>query len=522
MRFLILLILPILILGISGVAEADAQIDPERIIFHVRGPDSLSWIGVSMWSLGDINGDGYDDIALRRNSPFGVFIFYGGNPADTIPDAFYDSCSSFQCSVDFTGDGINDGVSYIQGNLNTNGLYFYRGYADSLATAPFDSLVPDTFVNDTRSGNAYKIGLIDDDNYPDVVIYEDMVIGRFLRFYSGYLLIDREHDWSYELPSSHRLIFIEIIDFNGDGHKDICYSMFGYVWGHVGFIGVFLGPEFGTEPDFIIQAPEEYNYDMDAEYFPMRLKNIGDFNGDSWEDIGISLSMYNSDILIYFCGPSVDTLLDLKMEYGANSLASAGDINNDGFNDLICNGRRSNNTLAYIYLGGPSADSIPDEAVYHQDLPPEFSSGYCNTVSAAGDFNGDGIDDFMFNYVDSDDRTGAVFVIAGSEDIMNNVDENGIGILPNTLSLKQNFPNPFNPATIIEFFIPKRSHVELRIYNMLGETVAIPISMTLTAGIHQIIWDGTDSNGNRLPSGIYFYSVKSDNHSETKKMILLK
>jgi hypothetical protein len=226
--------------------------------------------------------------------------------------------------------------------------------------------------------------------------------------------------------------------------------------------------------------------------------------------------------LIYYCGPDADTLPDLKIGYDSYGMAYAGDINNDGYSDLICGGKRSEQTFAYIYLGGPYADTIPDEAVYLQDLPAYYSKYRCSPLSTAGDFNGDGIDDFMFNYYDSDDRTGAVFVVAGSEDVMSDVDENGAEIQPKTLSLKQNYPNPFNPATVIEFSIPQRSHTEIKIYNILGETVAIPISKSLSAGIHKIRWGGIDSNGTQLPSGIYFYSVISDNHSETKKMILLK
>lgn len=515
------LIIIISILAIFGMVEAGSQIDPERIIFHVRGTEDSYNLGYWMWPVGDINRDGYDDIALGRGIPYGVFVFYGGNPADTTPDAFFEDCIDLQCLADFTGDGINDGVSYIPGEVKTYGLYFYRGYADSLATAPFDSLVPDTFVNDVWSGDANQFGLIDDDNYSDVVIYEDLVVGRFLRFYSGYIYLDREFDWSYELPSSHRINMIAIADFNGDGYQDIFYGMRGYVWGHEGYIGVFLGPNFGSEPDVIINPPEEY--DISRKYFPGTLKNIGDFNGDGFEDIGIGLSMMDPEKVIYFCGPESDTIIDLKMGVNVYRIASAGDINNDGYNDLIYDGSKKDQIMANICFGGPHVDSIPDDVVYFQDLPPEYSAYSGKTVSAAGDFNGDGIDDFMFqctNYPDY--MTGDIFVVAGSEDIMSDVDENEINILPSTLTLSQNYPNPFNPETIIEFSIPQRSHTELIIYNILGEVVAIPINKTLPAGIHKIVWDGTDSSGKQLPSGIYFYSVKSDNHSETKKMVLLK
>ena len=89
--------------------------------------------------------------------------------------------------------------------------------------------------------------------------------------------------------------------------------------------------------------------------------------------------------------------------------------------------------------------------------------------------------------------------------------------LPLEFALHQNYPNPFNPTTTIRFELPQSSHVNLSIYNILGQEVAALIDRNINAGTHQITFDGT-----HLTSGLYFYSLKSGSDSDVKKMLLLK
>jgi hypothetical protein len=89
--------------------------------------------------------------------------------------------------------------------------------------------------------------------------------------------------------------------------------------------------------------------------------------------------------------------------------------------------------------------------------------------------------------------------------------------------LYQNYPNPFNPTTTISFTITESTeNTKLVIYNIKGQKVKALLNEKLDAGTHQVIWDGTDSNGDRVGSGIYFYKISTGKYSETKKMILLK
>jgi hypothetical protein len=88
---------------------------------------------------------------------------------------------------------------------------------------------------------------------------------------------------------------------------------------------------------------------------------------------------------------------------------------------------------------------------------------------------------------------------------------------PNNFALEQNYPNPFNPSTIIRFSLPTSDFVTLSVYNTLGEKVAQIINKEMEEGYHEVSF-----NAANLPSGLYFYEIKTGNFSSIKKMLLMK
>jgi flagellar hook assembly protein FlgD len=90
------------------------------------------------------------------------------------------------------------------------------------------------------------------------------------------------------------------------------------------------------------------------------------------------------------------------------------------------------------------------------------------------------------------------------------------------LIVDQNYPNPFNSFTQIRFLLKFDSKVSLKIYNILGQEVAILIDGELKNGEHRFIWNGKNQNDISLSSGIYFYRLEVSNYSEIKKMMLLR
>ena len=90
------------------------------------------------------------------------------------------------------------------------------------------------------------------------------------------------------------------------------------------------------------------------------------------------------------------------------------------------------------------------------------------------------------------------------------------------INLLQNYPNPFNPNTTIWYELPEGSNVKIKIYNLLGKEIVELVNEFQTAGIKSINWDGKDKNGNSVDSGVYLYTFKSNNFSQTKKMMVIK
>lgn len=112
-------------------------------------------------------------------------------------------------------------------------------------------------------------------------------------------------------------------------------------------------------------------------------------------------------------------------------------------------------------------------------------------------------------------------LVSGESEIRLSPVQSG-GEMPTDFRLGQNYPNPFNPSTKITVSIPRTSQVRLVIYNMLGQEVAVLINRELSAGIHQVEWNGIDYRGNSLASGTYIYRLVAEKFIATKKMVLLK
>lgn len=94
--------------------------------------------------------------------------------------------------------------------------------------------------------------------------------------------------------------------------------------------------------------------------------------------------------------------------------------------------------------------------------------------------------------------------------------------LPDRFLLSQNYPNPFNPVTEIKYTLPKDCHVELVIYNALGQKVKTLVNQFQNAGYHTIQWNSSDDRDNEVVSGIYFYRIKAGGFVQAKKMVLIK
>ena len=107
------------------------------------------------------------------------------------------------------------------------------------------------------------------------------------------------------------------------------------------------------------------------------------------------------------------------------------------------------------------------------------------------------------------------------EIILTSVDDKHSPEIPIDYSLEQNFPNPFNSSTRLQFSIPSETHVKLSIHNVMGQGVKFLIDQQLQAGVHSVLWDATDESGSPVANAVYLYTVQSEFGIKTKKMVVL-
>jgi len=103
------------------------------------------------------------------------------------------------------------------------------------------------------------------------------------------------------------------------------------------------------------------------------------------------------------------------------------------------------------------------------------------------------------------------------------VNTNDDALLPDRVFLFPNVPNPFNPATVLRFYLPSSNTVNLEIIDLLGRTVATLYDQRiLSAGQHRLQWNGKNGTGQSLPSGVYFVRLTAGDETAQSKVILMR
>ena len=113
-------------------------------------------------------------------------------------------------------------------------------------------------------------------------------------------------------------------------------------------------------------------------------------------------------------------------------------------------------------------------------------------------------------------------LVAGDEIYVSEMAYKLLEDIPSKYSLSQNYPNPFNPTTNIDFSIPKRSRVNIKVFSLLGTEVITLVNKELGYGNHSLTWDGVDRFGKPVATGVYLLKLQTKETIKTRKMILLK
>jgi|SaaInlStandDraft_4_1057021.scaffolds.fasta_scaffold16897_1 hypothetical protein len=159
---------------------------------------------------------------------------------------------------------------------------------------------------------------------------------------------------------------------------------------------------------------------------------------------------------------------------------------------------------------------------------PSLTTIYGNTGNADNGYPGITIFDnylwvsYYSSHADTYALTNSDIYIAQISIDMNLSTDNKDNINTDNFNLYQNYPNPFNSVTTIPFYVEEKSIISLDIFDLKGRLIRTFLSKEYATGLHTINWDGTDENGNSIPSGLYFYSLESSNKIELKKITILK
>lgn len=315
-------------------------------------------------------------------------------------------------------------------------------------------------------------------------------------------------------------------DLDGDGKKEI----YAFVWNMFSL--------------YIIEATGPNTYELvnslsqlyTTDYGALDAVRVTDVNNDGVNEMYIAATEPENAVFCITNVSDVSAITPADVKLVGHLPKQAGgklrtlyvdDPDQDGLKDLMIGGEMSGRIFDLEYSGsGSPTDSVSWNLDIAFDLfeYAGFSPDSANTLTPrlfygcpAGDMDGDDKKEYVFvNYKTSFSVwPGDAYVWVIEADKATGVEDEVI--MPETNYLAQNFPNPFNPSTTINFNVQKSENVKLTVYDMLGREVATLVNGNLTAGQHSYSFDAS-----KLSSGMYMYQLTIGTWQQTKKMMLVK
>ena len=328
---------------------------------------------------------------------------------------------------------------------------------------------------------------------------------------------------------------ISIGDLDGDGLKEI-YTV-AYEYYHI-----IVYENLGT--------PDEYDYQTDfyvANEISERANQsivITDIDANGTNELFAVTSGTNSltgTLLTpgYFysiiCTTGVDSLTFADFNYlaeysGGLRQLNIGDADQDGKPNLYIAGHYNESVFDWEYNGGDisNLESYTESMIFMDDTTDNFTpnndQGKVRVAKLfSGDIDNDGNGDLIFSSGSFATDKSQLFMIEHEDQaVVVSTDNKASSLTPNKLSLSQNYPNPFNPITSFNYNLAEYGKVKMTITDIVGREIITLMDDYQRQGNHNILWTGKDKNGDQVPSGIYFYNLKSGSTLITKKMTLTK
>jgi hypothetical protein len=539
-------------------------------------------VGNSVAGAGDVNGDGFDDVLV------GAYAFDNGEENEGIVSLFYGSQAGLADTAAWTAEGNKDhaqfgfsvasagdvngdefddviiGARFYANDRNLEGRVFvYVGSATGLAdTAAW------TAEGDQQSalfGNCVaSAGDVNNDGYGDVIIgafvYDNGEAdeGRAFVYLGSEVGLADTAAWTAEGDqelAAFGACVASAGDVNNDGYDDIVVGAPGYDNGESdeGRAYLYLGSESGPADS----ASWITEVDQDGASYGNSVATAGDINNDSFSDVIVGAYRWDGDALLdlgaafVYLGSSsglADTaswvvVNDVEAaEYGT-SVSTAGDINNDGYSDVIvgapgfdhnrldgggvfpsglADGRSRRLVLdeggAFIYLGSDSGLSVIPVSIGLGGAPATY---YGNSVATAGDINNDRFSDVLVgaSRLDNPEQDEGRALAYWNSDLVDAPFPNS-GVNGGGLRILLSRPNPSSSKSTLVYSLERRGVVRITIHDSQGRSVRELLRQEQAAGIHSITWDRGNHRNRRVSPGIYFGRLELGHEVRSTKIVI--
>ena len=429
-------------------------------IFIIRQPfvesdQNNANLGNAVASAGDVNGDGYSDILIgevnfdnSETDEGAALIYYGSSDTATIGIQRESDVKDLQygftvaCAGDINGDGLSD---YLVGTqFHVNGQAY--GGATYVYTSGLASTILESNVSNSQMGfSISSAGDVNGDGFSDIIVGAPTYTngqsneGAAYIYYGSLTGINTATFTKVESNQTGAQMGYAVSsagDVNGDGFADILVGAKFYDNGQTneGAAYLYYGSATGVNISTLLILESNQ---ADAN-FGSAVSAAGDVNGDGFSDILVGSPLYDNGqtdeggVFVYYgsiAGINANqyTFLEANQtnsNYG-NAIATAGDINGDGFSDILVGASKFDNGqtdegAVFIYYGNSAGiNSLPDVQLESDQTNKKFGS----IVASAGDVNGDGYSDFLISeytvYNSSITNTGRVSLYYGTPTGMN-------------------------------------------------------------------------------------------------------
>jgi hypothetical protein len=506
---------------------------------------------------GDVNGDGFADVLV------GSYDADHPEVDEGVAYLFLGSASGLGTSPVWIGEVNQPGAHLADklsgaGDVNGDGYddiilgagFYHDGETDEGAAFVFlgspngPSLTPDWMAEGNQVGAQFgacvqAAGDVNGDGYADVVVgawqysHGQTAEGRAYVYCGSDTGLSDTPAWIGEGDSNgaaYGYFCRGAGDLNGDGYDDLAVGarrFSGNGLSTEGRVYVYYGSANGlsTTPDWV-QDGGRANGEFGSAVGP-----AGDVNGDGFGDLLVGAFRWDDPLtdegaaFVYLGSATGLSHTPIWVKEGDVSRASfgyhedrAGDVNGDGYDDIILSvpGWNGNAGRALVYLGSPSGPSSTPVWIQEGDQ----AGASLESVRGVGDVNGDGLDDVMTGALYRDSLftdAGRAYLFYGFND-----GDTAVGPAGNGLALESAFPNPFAGATTLAFSVRDAGPVRITIHDVAGRWVATPFDQLATAGRHVVRWDGRDADGHEAATGVLFVRLEAVGTTRTTRVVRLR